>query len=167
MPAAADAGFSSVHAVPMRAAGNVLGALGLFGTVAGELNEADQLVAQTLAHVACVAILQDHTPTPTSVIPQLHSAVTSRIAVEQAKGYLREYLSVSMEDAFAMLRRYARAHGSHLTHVARALISDPDARPQILAVMRADTSDPGPHRVDHHIRIAGAILDVIGSGSSK
>ena len=32
VPAALDAGFASVHAVPMRAAGIVLGALGLFGT---------------------------------------------------------------------------------------------------------------------------------------
>ena len=34
-PAAIDAGFASVHAVPMRAAGIVLGALGLFGTRTG------------------------------------------------------------------------------------------------------------------------------------
>ncbi|ETA90146.1 hypothetical protein O983_21040 [Mycobacterium avium 09-5983] len=41
----------------MRAAGIVLGALGLFGTRPGELNEADLLVGQTLTHIACVAIL--------------------------------------------------------------------------------------------------------------
>ena len=64
VPAATDAGFASVHAVPMRAASSVLGALGLFGTQAGELNDADLLVAQTLAHIACVAILQEHPPTP-------------------------------------------------------------------------------------------------------
>ena len=33
--AATEAGFASVHAVPMRAAGTVLGALGLFGTGVG------------------------------------------------------------------------------------------------------------------------------------
>ena len=60
--AATDAGFASVHAVPLRAAGTVLGALGLFGTQVGALNDADLLVAQTLAHIACVAILQEHTP---------------------------------------------------------------------------------------------------------
>ena len=64
VPAALDAGFASVHAVPMRAAGIVLGALGLFGTDPGELDDADRLVAQTLAHIACVAILQEHAPTP-------------------------------------------------------------------------------------------------------
>ena len=35
--AATEAGFASVHAVPMRAASTVLGALGLFGTAVGEL----------------------------------------------------------------------------------------------------------------------------------
>ena len=39
-----QAGFASVHAVPMRAASTVLGALGLFGTGSG-LNDADRLVA--------------------------------------------------------------------------------------------------------------------------
>lgn len=63
VPAAADAGYVSVHAVPMRAAGTVLGAMGLFGSQTGDLDDADLLVAQTLAHVACVAILQDHAPT--------------------------------------------------------------------------------------------------------
>src|ERR1700748_3282631 len=37
VPAALDAGFASVHAVPMRAAGIVLGAVGLFGTRPGAL----------------------------------------------------------------------------------------------------------------------------------
>jgi hypothetical protein len=52
-----SAEVSWVHAVPMRAASTVLGPLGLFGTGVGELNDADRLVAQTLAHIACVAIL--------------------------------------------------------------------------------------------------------------
>jgi GAF domain-containing protein len=64
VPAATEAGFASVHAVPMRAAGSVLGALGFFRTQTGKLNDADLLVAQTLAHIACVAILQEHPPPP-------------------------------------------------------------------------------------------------------
>ena len=63
VPTAVDAGFAAVHAVPMRAAGSVLGALGLFDTHPGELTEADRLVGQTLAHIACVAVLQEHPPT--------------------------------------------------------------------------------------------------------
>jgi GAF domain-containing protein/ANTAR domain-containing protein len=141
VPAATQAGFASVHAVPMRAAGTVLGALGLFGTQAGELNDADRLVAQTLAHIACVAILQEHPPSPTTVQPQLRSALVSRVLVEQAKGYLREVLDVSMEEGFRLLRGYARSHGDHLSEVARRLIHQPDARPAILAAMRSMTPE--------------------------
>ena len=133
VPAALDAGFTSVHAVPMRAAGNMLGALGLFGTRPGELNDADLLVAQTLAHIACVAILQEKAPTPSTVIPQLRSALTSRTVVEQAKGFLRESLGVPVEEAFTLLRAYARANGKHLTDVARRLMTEPASRPEIVS----------------------------------
>jgi len=133
--AALDAGFAAVHAVPMRAAGIVLGALGLFGTRPGELNKADLLVGQTLAHIACVAILQEHAPTPSTVMPQLRSALVRRVVVEQAKGFLRESLGVSVEEAFRMLRNYSRAHGEHLTEVAGWLMTERSSRSTLLAAM--------------------------------
>jgi GAF domain-containing protein len=142
VPAALDAGFASVHAVPMRAAGIVLGALNLFGTEPGELTEADQLVAQTLAHIACVAILQEHAPTPSTVMPQLRAALASRVIVEQAKGFLRETLDVSIEEAFTLLRSYARANGEHLTEVSRRLMSDRFSRPVLIAAISEFATPP-------------------------
>jgi hypothetical protein len=135
VPAARTAGFASVHAVPMRAAGSSLGALGLFGTSVGELNPADLLIGRSLAHVASVAIVQEHSPTAEVVLPHLRSALTSRVVVEQAKGYLRERLDITVAEAFTLLRRYARASGSHLSAVARQLISEPAARPRIVAAL--------------------------------
>lgn len=133
VPAALGAGFASVHAVPMRAAGSPLGALGLFGTVVGELNGADLLVARSLAHVASVAIVQEHPPTPETVLPNLRSALARRVVVEQAKGYLRERLDLELPDAFAVLRRYARRYDTHVSDVARQLMSEPDTRSTIVA----------------------------------
>ena len=133
--AATRSGFASVHAVPMRAAGMVLGALGLFGTAVGELNRQDLVVAQTLAHIATVAIVQEHAPTPDAVLPRLRGALSSRIVVEQAKGFLRVTMGVSVEEAFALLRAYAGTHTVHLSDLARSLISDPASRPEILAGM--------------------------------
>ena len=133
VPAAREAGFAAVHAVPMRAAGVVMGALGLFGSRPGELSEADLLVGQTLAHIASVAILQEQAPTPTTVMPQLRVALISRVVVEQAKGFLREALGVSIEQAFHLLRTYARTHDEHLTDVARRLMTDRHSRPALLA----------------------------------
>jgi hypothetical protein len=143
VPAAIDAGFASVHAVPMRAAGIVLGALNLFGSLPGELTEADLLVAQTLAHIACVAILQEHPPTPSTVMPQLRAALTNRVIVEQAKGLLRQLLDVSVEEAFHLLRTYARANGEHLTDVARRLVTDRYSRPMLVGEL-AELSDTPP-----------------------
>jgi GAF domain/ANTAR domain len=135
VPAALDAGFASVHAVPMRAAGIVMGALGLFGARPGALDDADLLVGQTLAHIASVAILQEHPLSPSTVMQQLRNALTSRLHVEQAKGFLRESLDVSVEQAFQRLRDYAHTHGDHLTEVARRLMTDRQARPTLLAAI--------------------------------
>jgi GAF domain-containing protein len=142
VPAAVGAGFASVHAVPMRAAGIVLGALGLFGARTGELDEADLLVGQTLAHIACVAILQEHPPTRLTVMPQLRSALTGRVVVEQAKGLLREMLDVSVEEAFSLLRTYARAQGEHLTDVSRRLMSDRYSRSMLVAALAELAAGP-------------------------
>jgi GAF domain/ANTAR domain len=144
VPAALHAGFASVHAVPMRAAGTVMGALGLFGGRPGALSDADLLVAQTLAHIASVAILQEHPPTPATVMPQLRNALTSRILVEQAKGLLREILDVSVEEAFTLLRSYARANGEHLTDVARRLMTDRHSRLTLIAAISEFASAAPP-----------------------
>jgi hypothetical protein len=133
--AATDAGFVSGHAVPMRAAGTVLGALGLFGTHTGALNEADLLVARTLAHVACVAILQQHPPTPATVVTPLQAALTDRVVVDQATGFVSERLTISTEEAFRLLRHYARTNTLHLTDAARHVAAQSDQRAIILAAL--------------------------------
>ncbi len=135
VPAATEAGFASVHALPMRAAGSVLGALGLFGTSPGELSEADQLVGQTLAHIACVAVLQELPPTPATLVSPLRSAITGRVVVEQAKGFVSEVLGVTMNQAFRLLRTHSRARGEHLTDVSRRLMRDRDTRPELIRAL--------------------------------
>lgn len=145
VPAAVEAGFASVHAVPMRAGGIVLGALGLFGTNIGELNESDLLVGRSLAHVASVAIVQEHAPTPEVVLPHLRSALASRVVVEQAKGFLREHLDITVEQAFTLLRGYAHTRGTHLSELARQLLTQPESRPAIItALAERATTAPAP-----------------------
>ncbi len=55
---ALQAGFHSVHALPMRLRGSVIGALNLFRVTAGEMRDADVEAAQALADVATITILQ-------------------------------------------------------------------------------------------------------------
>ena len=52
------AGFHSVHALPMRLRGSVIGALNLFHIDPGEMRPADVEAAQALADVATIAVLQ-------------------------------------------------------------------------------------------------------------
>ena len=130
VPAARGAGFASVHAVPMRFRDNVIGALGLFGQSVGELNQDDQNLAQALADVATVALLQDQTEVDRSAVnTQLQTALSSRVVLEQAKGVLAQRTGVDMGQALAVLRRYAQEHDMRLTYVAQSVISTA-ARPK-------------------------------------
>lgn len=124
VPAALEAGFVSVHALPMRLRDNVLGALGLFGTTVGALGPDDLSLGQALADVASVALVQDNAAADrTAVNEQLQTALTSRVVLEQAKGVLAQQGELDMPQAFAVLRRYARDHNLPLTKVAQAIVS--------------------------------------------
>ncbi|HEY0227893.1 MAG TPA: ANTAR domain-containing protein, partial [Mycobacterium sp.] len=79
---------------------------------------------------------------PDTLHLHLRRALASRIVVEQAKGFLRERLAISVDEAFTLLRRYAHTHHGHMTVVARRLLTEPDTRPAILAAMRQLTTVP-------------------------
>jgi GAF domain-containing protein len=122
-PVAVDAGFCSVHAVPMRLRGSVIGALNLFGSEAGPLAAGDAVAGQALADVATIAILQQRISSESRVlIDQLNSALTTRVVIEQAKGVLAERANLSMEAAFEGMRRYSRSNNLRLADVARSVI---------------------------------------------
>ena len=54
-----DAGFASVSALPMRLRTEVIGVLNLFSSTPGPLGPEDQMVAQALADIATISILQE------------------------------------------------------------------------------------------------------------
>ena len=121
---AQSVGFASVHAVPMRLRDTVLGALGLFGNTVGRLDDDDLVLAQALVHVACVAIVNEKSASDRDVVnAQLQLALTSRIVLEQAKGVLASAGQLDMDDAFKVLRRYARDHHRKLSTVAEQLVN--------------------------------------------
>ena len=118
------AGFHSVHALPMRLRGTVIGALNLFHIDPGEMRKADVDAAQALADVATIAILQHRATAEVQVLnEQLNQALNSRIVIEQAKGMVAERKAVDMEEAFVTLRSYARNHNLRLADVARDVIA--------------------------------------------
>jgi AmiR/NasT family two-component response regulator len=53
---------------------------------------------------------------------QLQGALNSRVLIEQAKGKLAERAGLDMDQAFTMLRAYARDHNLRLSDLAQAFI---------------------------------------------
>jgi len=122
-PAARAAGFLSVHALPMRLRDTTLGALGLFGAAVGALDPEDLSLGQALADVASVALVQDRAATDQATVnEQLQDALSSRVVLEQAKGVLAHRGDLSMPEAFAALRQFARDHDLRLARVAQDVV---------------------------------------------
>jgi len=117
----------------MRLRGTTLGALNLFGDKVGALEADDLDLAQALAHVASIALVTDKAASDKDAInQQLQTALTSRVAIEQAKGVLAQLGSLDMDQAFAVLRRYARDHNARLTEVAKQLVARELVAKQVL-----------------------------------
>ncbi len=116
---ARTAGFTSVHALPLRLRENVIGSLNLYLADPGELSPSDVALGQGLADMATIGLLQERAvKEQTLLAEQLQGALNSRIVIEQAKGALAERLGVEPEQAFAVMRRYARGTGRPLLAVA-------------------------------------------------
>jgi hypothetical protein len=135
------AGFHSVHALPMRLRGAVIGALNLFRRDPGELRTPDLEAAQALADVATIAILQHRRIAESLVLnQQLQGALKSRVVIEQAKGIVAERCNCSMEEAFAHLRLYARNLNWRLADVASATVDGSIAIGPIASAPRSGSS---------------------------
>jgi serine phosphatase RsbU (regulator of sigma subunit) len=138
-PRAVEAGFRSVHALPMRLRDVTIGALNLFRTDEGALSDADVAAAQSLADVATIAVLNHHSARDTRLVnEQLHHALNSRVVIEQAKGMVAERAGLDMDQAFSTLRNHARSHNLRLVDVAEDVISG------ALAARSLDGGDPVP-----------------------
>jgi transcriptional regulator with GAF, ATPase, and Fis domain len=116
-------GFASVYALPLRLRAVVIGALNLFRREAGAMPDADAKLAQALADVASIAILQyQATRESQTLAGQLQHALDSRVSIEQAKGMIAERAQVDMDEAFVRLRAYARSSRRQLTSVATEIV---------------------------------------------
>ena len=122
-PVALEAGFRSVHALPLRLRGQVIGAVNLFRADEGALDDLDVLAGQALADMATIAILQHRAAVESQLLnEQLNFALNSRVLIEQAKGVVSERAGIDMQEAFSRLRNYARNHNLMLVDRAQQVI---------------------------------------------
>ncbi len=107
----------------MRLRSEVIGALNVFSTTTRVLDIDDQLIAQSLADIATIGILQERALSDARVVTsQLQAALESRIVIEQAKGIVAESNHVSIDNAFSQLRTYARNNNRHLSRTAQEIV---------------------------------------------
>jgi len=117
------AGFAAVHAMPMRLRAEVIGALTLFRVEPGELEKVDARVAQAMADIATIGIVQARAVRrQEELAAQLQRALNSRVVIEQAKGVLAERLGLGMTAAFEALRNYARSHNARVSELAVSIV---------------------------------------------
>jgi GAF domain-containing protein len=128
--AAAEVGFAAVHALPMRLRTEVIGALNLFDTDPGALDESKLRIGQALADVATIGLLQHRAIRRRDIITeQLQTALNSRVLIEQAKGVLAERLHLDVADAFTALRDRARSNNRLLSELAQDIVDGTEQIP--------------------------------------
>jgi transcriptional regulator with GAF, ATPase, and Fis domain len=118
-----EAGYQSAHAVPLRLRSQVIGAMNLFCIDHMVLTEADLALAQALADVATIGLLQERAIHEADLIAeQLQTALNSRTLIEQSKGVLHGKTGISVDEAFRLMREYSRRTQTPLRDVAGQVI---------------------------------------------
>jgi GAF domain-containing protein len=122
-PHAADAGFQMMCAVPLRLREDVIGALNLFRATDEPFTDDEMDIALAMGEMAAIGLIQERALRERSLLTeQLQAALVSRVVIEQAKGMLAEYLRMTVDDAFQLLRSYARDRNRKLSAVARDVV---------------------------------------------
>ena len=122
-PRASTAGFRIMCAVPLQVHRNVIGALNLFRGTDEPFSDADLEIAKAMADVAAISLIQERAARERALVAeQLEAALRSRVIIEQAKGMIAEFLTTTVDDAFQLLRAYARDHNMKLTAVATSVV---------------------------------------------
>ena len=131
-PEASDAGFQMMCAVPLRVRTDVIGALNLFRGSDEPFTGTEIEIAQAMAEMAAIGLIQERALRERSLLAeQLQAALNSRVIIEQAKGMLAEYLTMNVDDAFKLLRTYARDHNRKLSEVAGDIVNRKVSRTEL------------------------------------
>jgi hypothetical protein len=137
--AASRAGFASIHVLPLRLGEQIIGALSLVRRPGWPFDPADLRIGQALADATTVSLLARYPDRGTLLGEQLQAALNSLSAIEQAKGIIAERLNLEIDQAFGLLRGYARAHGRPLPELAKAVVDGAEPLPGLTA-----SPDPAP-----------------------
>ncbi|MGO4592607.1 GAF and ANTAR domain-containing protein [Leifsonia sp. 2TAF2] len=121
---AAEQAFVASHTFPLSVRGETIGALNLFSTRLGKLDDRETSLIRALTEVATIAVLQQRSlQKQVALSEQLQRALDSRVLIEQAKGVIAQKHRVPIEQAFRILRTHARSTNTRLHDVAFEVVN--------------------------------------------
>ena len=121
--AAKTAGIQAVAGIPMLADGVAIGAVNLYDNRPRHWSAEDLRVATILASIATGYLTHASAAQQQQrTAEQLQQALNTRLIIEQAKGVLAAKRATTVDDAFQILRRYAREHNARIHDVCRAVV---------------------------------------------
>ena len=107
----------------MRLESHIIGCLNMFMADSRGLTDVDVGLAQALADVATIAIIQDQATRDSAIREgHLQHALTSRISIEQAKEMVAKGTHCQHGRRLRPVRAHARDNNRSLTNVADALV---------------------------------------------
>ena len=137
----------------MRLQTEVIGVLSLFSAEPEPRQPGEQQLTQAFADIAAIGSFEKRAATGRSTRdrPKLQAALESRIVIEQAKGIIAQGAKISIDDAFTLLRAYARNHNCRLRETACDVIDGTLSTDAISSPRRARRV----HRAGGHTRAEG------------
>ncbi len=121
--AAKTAGIQAVAGIPMLAEGAAVGAVNLYESQPRDWSAEDLRVAAVFANIATGYLAHASAAQQQQrTAEQLQQALNTRLIIEQAKGVLAAKRETTVDDAFQVLRKYARDHNARIHDVARAVV---------------------------------------------
>ena len=107
----------------MLAEGAAVGAVNLYDSQPRSWSAEDVRVAAIFANIATGYLTHASAARQQKrTAEQLQQALNTRLIIEQAKGVLATKRETTVDDAFQVLRKYARDHNARIHDVARAVV---------------------------------------------
>jgi len=121
---AARLDVAGVAGIPMRLADQIIGALNLYAAGPREWSDEDIAVAGVLADVATSYVVNaSKLRQQEQLSEQLQHALESRVVIEQAKGITAQQNSVTIDQAYQLMRGHARNNNASMRTVAEAIVA--------------------------------------------
>jgi GAF domain-containing protein len=117
-------GVAGVAGIPMRLADKIIGTLNLYSAGPREWSDEDIAVPGVFADVATSYVVNASMLRPQEQLSeQLQQALESRVVIEQAKGIRASQHSVTIDQAFRLIRTHARNNNASLRAVAETIVA--------------------------------------------